>query len=105
MFKGKLPAISAPEVYVASGTLGLALAGGWIASLLDLPLAWLLGAVVATGIWSACGWRIAGSLPKVPAVSMSVAIPLLGVAIGSGFTPEIVQQMPSWWPTILGLVL
>lgn len=105
MFKRKLPAGTGADIAVAAGTLVLAVIGGWTANLLNLPLAWLLGAVVATGIWSACGWRIAGSLPRVPAASTSVAIPLLGVAIGAGFTPEIVQQMPSWWPTILGLVL
>jgi len=87
------------------GTLALAVLGGWVAYLLKLPLAWLLGAVVATGIWSAAGWKIAGGLPQVPDAAKFVAIPVLGLAIGSGFTPEVVRQMPTWWPTILGLVL
>ncbi|WP_164736676.1 AbrB family transcriptional regulator [Pararhodobacter zhoushanensis] len=105
MFNGKIPAVGVGSVLGAAGTLALALVGGIIAKLLHLPLAWLLGAVLATGLWSACGWRIAGTLPSVPGVSKAVAIPLLGVAIGSGFTPQIVEQMPSWWPTILGLLL
>lgn len=105
MFKARVPAVSAADIGVAVGTLALAFIGGWVASLLNLPLAWLLGAVLATGIWSACGWRIAGALLQVPAASTAAAIPVLGVAIGAGFTPEIVQQMPNWWPSILGLVL
>lgn len=105
MLKWRSPRIKAADAFGALGTLALAGFGGWLAHLLNLPLAWLLGAVVVTGIWSASGRKIAGALPQMPAAGMAVAIPFLGVAIGSGFTPEVVRQMPSWWPTILGLVI
>lgn len=74
--------------------------GGFFLYLLDVPLAWLVGAMLATMI---------GSVAKLPiAVPNAVRGPMvvvLGVMLGSGFTPAMAASIPSWWATILAVAL
>ena len=80
--------------------LALGGAGGWIASLLNLPLAWMIGAMLATTLGSAGGLPLAMSL-RVRAVMVAV----LGVMLGSGFTPEILARMAEWSLSLAALAL
>ncbi len=80
-------------IVLSVGRVGLALgigtAGGFAFAFAGLPLPWMLGAMAAT---------LAASLAGVPQGRPSILIPpmrmVLGVMIGSGFTPEVVTVLP-----------
>ena len=75
-------------------------AGGWAASLLNLPLAWMIGAMLATTCASMGGLPLAMS-----ARVRSVMVAVLGVMLGSGFTPEILGRMAEWSLSLAALAL
>ena len=65
--------------------------GGAIAWLLGLPLAWMIGAMIATTAASVAGLPLAFSRPLRTGM-----IIVLGVMLGSAFVPEILGQMARW---------
>lgn len=73
--------------------LGLALGavGGWLATQVGLPLPWMLGAMIATTIAA-----IAGAPIALPGSLRAVMIAVLGVMLGSGFSPEILERLADW---------
>lgn len=72
-------------------TLAIGIAGGALFYLLHLPLPWMLGAMTATTIAAIAGVRVA----LMPRMRM-VFIAILGIMLGSAFTPEIVAGMLAW---------
>ncbi|PLL14140.1 aminopeptidase [Tabrizicola sp. TH137] len=86
-------------------TLGLGAAGGGVALLLHLPLALLLGSLVVTGVIAAAGWRPLGRAITLPLTLRTAFVPVIGVAIGGAFTPEVLGQAGAWWPSMLALLL
>lgn len=80
--------------------LALGGAGGWTASLISLPLPWMIGAMLATTAGAAGGLPLAMSM-HVRALMVAV----LGVMLGSGFTPEILGHMAKWSLSLGGLAL
>ena len=80
---------------LAIGTLG-----GAIASYFNLPLAWLLGAMISTLLVSFSG----GTL-FVPIWLRSTMIAVLGVLIGAAFTPEIFADLSVWWLSVVVVLL
>ncbi len=80
---------------LASGLGGL---GGLIFWQLGWPLPWLLGPMLATTIAAIGGLPVA-----VPAALRNPMLAILGVLLGSGFTPELVAQLGGWLPTLLSL--
>jgi len=84
--------------------LGLALIigviGGVIAHSIDMPLAWMLGPMLAT---------FAASLLRAPiAMPMKLRQPVLavlGVFLGSSFTPDIIDQAARWPWSIAAMML
>ena len=75
-------------------------AGGALFAYLQLPLAWLLGALAATTIASMAGLRMA-----VPDRLRRPMIALLGMMLGTTFTPERVGAALSWLPTLGALLV
>lgn len=80
---------------MALQTLGIGAVGGAIALWLQVPLAPLVGPAIAVFFASR----------KLP--SLEVAAPLrgftllgLGVYIGSRFSPELIEQIPQWLPSL-----
>ncbi|WP_366556104.1 AbrB family transcriptional regulator [Aquibaculum sediminis] len=75
--------------------IGLALtlgsAGGWAAASVGLPLPWMIGAMVVTTLASMAGAPIA-----MAAGLRTAMIIVLGVMLGSGFTPEIMAVLGEW---------
>lgn len=65
--------------------------GGAAFTALDLPLAWMIGAMTATTILAVGGVRVA-----VPMRLRSAMIMILGIMLGSAFTPEILEQIGRW---------
>ena len=72
-------------------TVAAALLGGLAAVALSLPVAWLLGPVVATTICS-----LAGLDTRPPEFLKTFAFFVLGVQAGSGVSPEVASQIALW---------
>ena len=71
--------------------LVLGVIGGAIFYYLRLPLPWMLGAMAATTIAAMSGVRVA----LMPSLRM-VFIAILGVMLGSAFTPQVLQSLSVW---------
>lgn len=80
--------------------LGLGTAGGFLFNALHLPLAWMLGAMTANTLAALCGLK-----PAVPRPLRNVMIAVLGLMLGSAFTPAIAAQAGNWLPSLLSLAL
>jgi membrane AbrB-like protein len=86
-------------------TLALGALGGGVAMLLQLPLALLLGSLVATGVIAAAGWRPFGRGIMLPTRLRSAFVPVIGVSIGGAFTPQVIAEAAVWWPSLLALLV
>ena len=71
--------------------LVLGVVGGAIFYLLNLPLPWMLGAMAATTVAAMSGVRVA----LMPRLRM-VFIAILGIMLGSAFTPEVLRGIGAW---------
>ncbi|TXL76294.1 AbrB family transcriptional regulator [Vineibacter terrae] len=80
--------------------LAIGAAGGLSFFLLRMPLAWMMGAGVACTIAAMSGARIG-----VPNKLRQVMLVVLGVLLGSGFSPDMLQQMPRWLVTMAVLIV
>lgn len=86
----------------ASGKLALTLLigalGGWIMWHLHMPLAWLLGAMVACGSAAVLGLPLA--LPRFIRPPTTATI---GVMLGASFSPSVFAHVDLWIVSLLGL--
>ncbi|WP_099515998.1 AbrB family transcriptional regulator [Microvirga ossetica] len=73
--------------------------GGWIFARAGLPLPWMLGSMTACTLASLVRAPIAAPGAVRPPMTM-----IIGVMLGAGFTPQIIERVGSWIPTVLGLV-
>jgi len=80
--------------------LAIGVAGGWLAFQLRLPLAWMIGAMIATTAAATLGAPIA-----LPIAFRHAMIAVLGVMLGSGFSPEMLAQLGDWAVSLASLVL
>jgi len=81
-------------------TLAIGIPGGALFYLLHLPLPWMLGAMAATTIAAISGVRVA-LMPRLRLVFIAI----LGVMLGSAFTPEVVQGLLTWVGSFAWLAL
>ena len=72
-------------------TLILGAVGGVVADYLTLPMPWLIGAMLLTLVLALSGTPLQG-----PGKLRFYAASALGVMLGSGFTPEIFEQIAQW---------
>ncbi|WP_197028215.1 AbrB family transcriptional regulator [Bosea sp. 117] len=82
---------SAPGHVVVLRTLMAASAGGWLFSHFHVPLGWLLGALFATIV----GTRLFSAV-HIPRLMRDLVSPVLGVLVGSSFTPALLRQIGQW---------
>jgi uncharacterized protein len=75
--------------------LAIATAGGTLFYLLNLPLPWMLGALFATMAASVANAPILGPARLRPAI-----VAVIGVLLGSSFTPDILSQASAWMGTL-----
>lgn len=78
----------------------LGAAGGFVFQLLHLPLPWMMGAMTFTTVAAMAGIRIALML-RVRMVFVAV----LGIMLGSAFTPQIIDHLQFWAISFLWLGL
>ncbi len=80
------------EIYRAKFTcLAIGAAGGVLFHWLNAPLPWMLGAMCATTLAAMSGLRVR----LMPRLRM-IFIAILGVILGSAFTPEIFEGIGKW---------
>lgn len=76
-------------------TLGLAAIGGYLFDLMKMPLAWMIGAMVFTTIASLSGAPLKGSNRL-----RTFVIPVLGLMLGSAFSPETLEGVTTWFVSL-----
>jgi membrane AbrB-like protein len=81
-------------------TLALGIPGGALFYLLNMPLPWMLGAMAATTVAAISGVRVA----LMPSLRL-VFVAILGVMLGSAFTPEVVKGIARWLGSFAWLAL
>ena len=74
--------------------------GGAVAFWLRMPLAWMLGSMIAVTVASMMGAKV-----FIPAWFRSLNIGVIGVMLGASFSPELAGHLLQWWPSYLGLLL
>jgi len=91
---------AAPPLQKIALALAIGTAGGWLAFHFNVPLAWMLGAMSATTIAAMSGLPVA-----LPVVFRTAMIAVLGVMLGSGFAPEILDRIGDWSISLIGLTI
>ncbi|WP_422007844.1 AbrB family transcriptional regulator [Pyruvatibacter mobilis] len=94
-----LPGSTPPAHKTVALTLTIATAGGALFAIAGAPLAWMLGAMFVTTGTAMAGLATLG----VYAWLRTTMIAVLGVMLGSAFTPDLLAQIPGWWPDVLAL--
>ena len=84
-----------PFLLSGPGALLIAAFGGFVAYLLHVPLAWMIGAMVATGC---IAWH---RPPAIPPVARPAALLVLGLALGQSFTAPVIAAVAGAFPVIL----
>jgi membrane AbrB-like protein len=82
------------------GTLLWGVVGGWLFSLAGIPLAWMIGSMLFTAGLAVAGVRLTG-----PGKSRAGMIAVLGVMLGSAFTPDVLGQAANWIVSIVVLLV
>lgn len=72
--------------------------GGALFFFLNLPLPWMLGSMTACTLAALSGWR-----PGVPRPLRATMIAVLGIMLGSAFTPDILDRFAGWAGTLAAL--
>ena len=80
-------------------SLGLGAIGGAVGAYLDIPLGWLLGAMVANIAASMLGISLA-----IPQWLRSIAFIGLGAMLGTAFSPELLDRIHQWTVTMAGML-
>jgi membrane AbrB-like protein len=90
------PRLTARQVGLWAATLALAAAGGFAAHLIGIPLAWMIGAMVAVA-----GAGIAGAKPAAPSQFRPAALIVLGTGFGQAFTPPVLAALAESLPALV----
>ncbi len=96
---------AAPTVHIQSIakmalTIGIGAIGGSLFWALNLPLPWMTGSLSAVAIVAAAKGPV-----EAPNRLRNLMIIVLGVMIGSAFTPDVISQAVNWIPSILLLLV
>ncbi|MDX1575483.1 MAG: AbrB family transcriptional regulator [Kiloniellales bacterium] len=83
-----------------AGAIALGGLGGALAAWGQLPLAWMIGAMLATTAGAMAGLPIA-----VPPALRSLFVVVLGVMLGSSFTPAILDRLGEWAVSLSALTV
>ena len=83
-----------------AATIALGASGGALFYALNLPLPWMLGAIVVTLIGTLAQWNLTG-----PEKARPFVVAVIGVMLGSGFKPETFDHLDQWAFSLAGLVL
>ena len=96
----KQPKAPPPPLHKILLALAIGTAGGFAAYELSVPLAWMLGAMSATTAAAMLGLPVA-----LPVAFRMAMMAVLGVMLGSGFAPEILDRIGDWTISLAGLAV
>ena len=82
------------------GSLGLGAIGGLVFSWLTIPLPWMIGAMIFSMLAALTGLPVRGS-NRI----RSIVVPVLGIMLGSSFSPETIGQVSMWIPSIIVMLI
>ena len=88
------------RIFAIAFALLLGSLGGYAAFILRIPLPWMIGAMLVTTMAALSGAPIAQAPPLRTAM-----IAVLGVMLGSGFSPEIVDSLGRWSVSLAAVAL
>ncbi len=80
-------------------SLAIGAIGGIIFQWLEMPLAWMIGAMIFTTVAALSGAPVRGSNRL-----RSIMVPVLGIMLGSGFSPETLARVHLWVPSITAML-
>lgn len=83
-----------------AAAMALGTAGGYLCFRLHMPLAFMIGAMVATTIAAMAGTRI-----HVPSPLRDALVIVLGIMLGSAFTPSLLSHLGEWSISLAGLAV
>ena len=86
-------------------TLVIGTVGGIAAQTAGLPLGYLLGSMVLVGVLAALDIKPFGRPLTLPARLRFSFVPVIGVAIGGAFTPEVARAALGWGPSLAALLV
>ncbi|MEO3429237.1 AbrB family transcriptional regulator [Pelagibius sp. CAU 1746] len=92
------PTRSWPPLHKILLALAIGASGGWVADYFQVPLAWMLGAMLSTTVAAMAGLPVA-----LPVLFRLAMMAVLGVMLGSGFAPEILDRLGDWTISLIGL--
>ncbi len=95
---GIVQSIRETDVPALLKALVLGVVGGAVFAALQLPLPWMLGAMLFTSTAAVAGARIA-----VPSGLRSIMVVILGIMLGSAFDPGILDSIGRWATSLAGL--
>ena len=80
--------------------LGIGLVGGLIAHSLNMPLAWMMGPMLATFVASLMRVQMG-----IPMEFRSVILGVIGIFLGASFTPETLDQAARWPISMIAVLI
>jgi membrane AbrB-like protein len=90
------PALYPKRLALNAATLALAALGGWVAHLIGIPLAWMIGAMLAVA-----GGGLAGLTLAAPQALRPVALIVLGTGFGQAFTAPVLAALTTSLPALV----
>lgn len=93
--KAALRRTSRVDFQAFASSAGVGLVGAWAAVHMGMPLAWFLGPMIFNAIAAVAGMPLKG-----PFILRPIALPILGVLLGTAFGPEIFVSASNWALTI-----
>ena len=81
-------------------TLVIGACGSGLAYAINMPLPWLLGALIATTVLSLAGVRL-----PAPAGSRKAVLAVIGVVLGAAFTPDMAGDVDRWAASLLVMLV
>jgi len=71
---------------------------------MNLPMPYLMSSLLATSAYSIFHANRQARVIRFPKIARQCAIAVIGVMIGTGFTPEVMWVLPTLWPSIAAMV-
>lgn len=94
-FRSKLCQPWPIAVFYSARTLLAGTLGGFVAYMFGVPLGWMLGAMAVTTVLSIAGIR----MTVVPQPRRAM-IAVIGLMVGTAFTPDTLAQVSQWWMSL-----
>ncbi len=91
-----------PTVLIA---LAIGAVGGFLAQYLGLPLPFLIGALATGTVATLLGFQPFDRPLGLPNWLRNCFVPIIGVAIGAAVTPDLLENLVRWGPSLIAVAL